>query len=241
MWINVKFRDSDNNILAESGAYDPDTGVLSHDEEVKIYEVKPGMDETVAALAGVQAGPSFHFVLNNKIFKDNRIPPRGFTNAAFADFGGSPVQYSYPDGQYWDDTPYRVPPGAVSAEINLYYQSTSKEFMEFLRDANHTNSKGLEMYNLWSNNNKCPPELMATLTMSVNGPNVRADLDRDSDVDQDDFVMFQACASGPAIPFGPDCDSRDFDADGDVDQEDFGIFQRCLSGADKLADPNCEN
>ncbi|NLX13507.1 MAG: hypothetical protein GXY44_07630 [Phycisphaerales bacterium] len=241
MWINVQFRDAGGALLAESGAYDLDTGVLTYDSAIKIYEVKPGMDETVAALAGVEPGPSFHFVLNNKIFKDNRIPPRGFTNAAFAEFGGAPVAHSYEDGQYWDDTSYRVPPGAVSAEINLYYQSTSKEFIEFLRDANHTNSKGQEMYDLWFNNNKCPPELMATLTLSVNAPLVRADLDRDGDVDQDDYALFKACISGPGIPYGPNCADRDFDEDGDVDQDDFGIFQRCLSGPDELPDQNCEN
>jgi len=45
--------------------------------------------------------------------------------------------------------------------VRLYYQSTSKEFIEFLRDTNTTNTKGQEMYDLWNNNGKCPPTLMA--------------------------------------------------------------------------------
>ena len=59
----------------------------------------------------MEPGPSFHFVLNNKVFKDNRIPPRGFTNAAYAEFGGGPTSdYSYADGQYWDETwSYDIP------------------------------------------------------------------------------------------------------------------------------------
>ena len=44
--------------------------------------------------------------------------------------------------------------------MRLYYQSTSKEFVEFLRDENSTNTKGQEMYDLWNNNGKCPPTLM---------------------------------------------------------------------------------
>jgi hypothetical protein len=80
------------------------------------------------------------------------------------------VAYSYADGQYWDDTFYAIPVGAASAEVTLHYQSTSKEFMEFLRDENTTNSKGQEMYNVWSNNGKCPPEVMASETLAVTGP-----------------------------------------------------------------------
>jgi len=67
------------------------------------------------------------------------------------------------------------------------------------------------------------------------------DFDRDNDVDQHDFEVFQACVSGPAIPLSTGCESADLDHDGDVDQSDFGIFQRCYSGADNPADPNCAN
>ncbi len=48
--------------------------------------------------------------------------------------------------------------------MRLYYQSTSKEFVEFLRDENTTNTKGQELYDLWNNNGKCPPTLMAQAT-----------------------------------------------------------------------------
>ncbi len=37
-------------------------------------------------------------------------------------------------------------------------------------------------------------------------PFVPGDLDRDGDVDQDDFGIFQRCSSGPGIPGDPDCD-----------------------------------
>jgi hypothetical protein len=107
-------------------------------------------------------------VLNNKIFKDNRIPPRGFTNAAFSDFGGAPVGHSYADGQYWDDTFYAIPPQADSVKVTLYYQSTSKEFVEFLRDENSTNTLGQEIYDLWNDNGKCPPEVMQSTTIELN-------------------------------------------------------------------------
>jgi hypothetical protein len=160
VWLNVRFYDRMLNLLKESGDYDPSTGVLTHDDELKLYEIKPGLDEITAPLVGEPEGPSFHFVMNNEIYKDNRIPPRGFTNAAYEDFGGGHRDYSYPDGQYWDVTSYAIPEGAVWAAVALYYQSTSKEFIEFLRDENFTNTKGEEIFDLWNQNEKCPPEEM---------------------------------------------------------------------------------
>jgi hypothetical protein len=164
VWLNVSFFDAANQLLAESAAYDTNSGVLIRDSEAKIYEVHPGIDTNINGLLGFEADASLHFVLNNKIYEDNRIPPRGFTNATFAAFGGAPVGRGYADGQYWDDSFYALPAGATRAEVKLYYQSTSKEFVEFLRDENTTNTKGQEIYDLWNNNGKCPPTLMSAQT-----------------------------------------------------------------------------
>jgi hypothetical protein len=170
IWLNTRFFDAAGALLAESGAYDGQTGELTADTEAKVYAVHPGIDENITGLTGLPEGPSLHFVLNNRIFKDNRIPPKGFTNEAFAGFGGSPAGYSYADSQHWDDSLYRIPAGAIRAEVRLFYQSTSKEFIEFLRDENRTNSKGQEMYDLWYNNDKCPPVLMASALLPVLDP-----------------------------------------------------------------------
>jgi len=82
-------------------------------------------------------------------------------------------------------------------------------------------------------------------------PPPSADLDEDGDVDRDDFNIFQACVSGPAIPYDPqalppDCPpadpqgkiAADFDRDGVVDMNDFARFQRCYT-IGGTADPNC--
>lgn len=212
IWINVKFYDDTMTLIGESAAYDPNTGVLGHDGEAKIYEIEPGLDEVTAPIVGVDPGPSFHFVLNNAVFKDNRIPPRGFTNATFADFGGAHVAYSYADGQYWDDTLYAIPAGATSAEITLYYQSTSKEFIEFLRDENTTDSQGQDLYDLWANNGKCPPEQMATVTIPVTPTSIPGDIDGDGDVDLSDLAALLAaygsCTGDPTYNLAADLDGN---------------------------------
>jgi hypothetical protein len=161
IWLNVRFYDDMMALIGESGAYNPTNGVLTVDLEAKVYEVHPGLATNLADALDLEAGPSFHFVLNNQIYSDNRIPPRGFTNASFSAFGGAPTGYSYSDGQYWDTTSYTMPSNTATAIVRLYYQSTSKEFVEFLRDENRTDSRGQELYDLWRTNGMCPPTLMA--------------------------------------------------------------------------------
>jgi hypothetical protein len=231
IWINVRFYDEGGGLVGESGAYDPDTGVLTDDAELMVFEAEPGVDELIAPLLEVDPGPTFHFVLNNKIFKDTRIPPRGFTNAAFAEFGGAPVGASYADGQYWSDSAYSIPAGARSAEVRLYYQSTSKEFIEFLRDENHTNTVGQELYDLWAANGKCPPELM--LLQTVDLPLV-GDLDCDGQVngyDIDPFVLALTSPESYEAAY-PDCDIMNADCNGDgvVNGYDIDPFVLLLTG-----------
>lgn len=71
-------------------------------------------------------------------------------------------------------------------------------------------------------------------------PAIAADYDGDCDVDQGDYVAFEACASGPGIlQADPDYAWAHFDEDDDVDQSDFSVFQRCFSGEDVPANLNC--
>ncbi len=73
-------------------------------------------------------------------------------------------------------------------------------------------------------------------------PPAPADVDGDGDVDSEDWVRFEACASGPGLAQdGPECAWARLDLDEDVDQSDFAVFQRCFSGTDVAADPRCSD
>jgi len=161
IWLNIKAYDDYTNLLYESGAYDAATGVLTQDEDAKIYEIKPGISQRLAAAVGAEAGPSFFFVLNDSIYSDNRIPPRGYTYANFEAVQSPPVDYVYPDGQYWDDTVYVLPGGTRQVDVTLYYQTTSKEYIEFLRDANVTDDLGQQLYDAWVAQGRTAPVAMA--------------------------------------------------------------------------------
>lgn len=160
-WLHVEFLDAQGNVIAESGRYDFDTGVLHEDPQAKIYRVKLAQGTT----------PTFHMVLANNVLSDNRIPPMGFSRARFAQFNIAPVGANYRDGQFWDDTAYTLPPGTVRVRATLYFQAMTKEYVEFLRDANTTDDWGERLYQAWLATDKAPPIAIAT---AVYPPDKRA-------------------------------------------------------------------
>jgi hypothetical protein len=158
MWLNVRFFRG-TNLIAERGHYDHASAELTG-TDTKVYELAHGLDALMAARTGLPAGPSFHVALVNTTLLDNRIPPRGFDNAAFAAGQAEPVGASYADGQYWDDTVFAIPPDATHAVVRVFHQTTSKEYIEFLRDANTTDAKGQIAYDEWVAAGMSKPVLM---------------------------------------------------------------------------------
>ncbi|NND58222.1 MAG: hypothetical protein HKN57_13335 [Xanthomonadales bacterium] len=89
---------------------------------------------------------SFHFVLNNHLARDNRIPPYGMRYDEARKRNVLPVpehQYGAPGPggiyKYWDQLDLHAlkPDGAVSAQITLLYQGTTWEYIQFLEEANN--------------------------------------------------------------------------------------------------------
>ncbi len=168
IWLNVKGLNAADSVVYESAAYDFVTAELDLDDPTaKIYEIHPGLSPGLAAALGLPPGPSFHFVLNDTVYHDNRIPPRGFTNANFEAIQSPPVHHHYDDGQHWDETEYFLPAGVESVIVTLYYQTTSKEYVEFLRDENRTNQTGQNLYDSWVAQGKAAPFVMAQAAVRV--------------------------------------------------------------------------
>lgn len=175
----------------ESGAYDAATGVLVADAQERIYEAKLGVWDFNGTgqcdLVDAGGQPMFHFVLNDCVVLDNRIPPLGFA----PDVETAPAGYTYPSNPAlpgtlanWDDSAYAIPvPDTTTrpyvVEVRLRYQSTSKEYVEFLRDANVSTcdpfdpscdptlpdarrNRGEKMHDLWTAYDRAPPVDMAT-------------------------------------------------------------------------------
>jgi hypothetical protein len=120
------------------GELGPPAALAAHEVYVDelVYEMHPsseltGEDET------------FHFALGDGRYKDNRIPPKGFRIDEAAERISVPVWHGVEDANYftaaeyaggYDEVSLTIPAGADEIEVHLYYQTTSREYIEFLRD-----------------------------------------------------------------------------------------------------------
>jgi hypothetical protein len=221
MWVNVRFYDETEQLLGESGHYDFGTAELT-EGDTKVYQAVHGIGADVAAATNLPAGASSHLVLNNELLLDNRIPPIGFTNAAYEAVLSNPIGYVYDDGQYWDDTEFLIPDESARAVITLYYQPMTKEYVEFLRDANTgpPGNAGDVLYDLWSNpaiGNMVPPTDMDMIEVDLTAQ-VEGDVIRDGVVGFDDLIELLS-QWGPCPP--PDMCRADLDCDGVVGFSDL--------------------
>jgi hypothetical protein len=150
MFVNIRVLDGGGNVIREINGYDPVAGTLRGMPasptlpagkslvESLIYEV-----HSSSTLTGEDK--TFHFVLADGRSKDNRIPPRGFDKNGAVQRLAQPVNpvTKQPDISFFTDAEYaggydqqqlNVGPGGASVSLTLYYQGTSREYVEFLRN-----------------------------------------------------------------------------------------------------------
>ncbi len=138
-------------------------------------------EHTLGELAGSLPGTqfhTFHFVLNNVVVEDDRIPPYGFKYDEAKAHNTLPVpatQFGNPGPggtyNYWDERAFPIPNNAASAQIRLYYQQTSWEYIQFLWKQNDGLSpflgqEGINMLDAWLNTGQNAPLQMAVATVS---------------------------------------------------------------------------
>jgi mono/diheme cytochrome c family protein len=177
MWVNVRFLDTDGALLKEIGKYDQledkifkeavTVPTLLDPDKTTVYECHPGISPEQAKKFNKKPGKSFHFVLNDTIVKDNRIPPEGFNNATFKEHLSEPVGATYQDGQYWDDIEYDLPEKCAQVEARLMYQSVSWEYIKFLAEENRTDDWGKRLYEAWRQTGECEPVVMASVKKEI--------------------------------------------------------------------------
>jgi hypothetical protein len=102
-----------------------------------VFEMKPSSTNLTGE------AKTFHFALATGRYKDNRIPPKGFDIDGAAARVSMPVWHGVEDANYftgaeyaggYDEVALTIPAGVDYVEVNLYYQTTSREYIEFLRD-----------------------------------------------------------------------------------------------------------
>ena len=140
--------------------------------------VSGAVSYTLGDLAAQSPGTyqeTFHFVLNNMVSEDNRIPPYGFAYEEARKRNALPMpadQYGGTPGgtyNYWDTLTLNPPTGAAYANINLMYQPTSWEYVQFLYLANNRQNaflanEGVNLLDSWLATGMAEPYAMASTT-----------------------------------------------------------------------------
>jgi hypothetical protein len=141
--------------------------------------------QPVATLGQLAASPpgtvfdSFHLVLNNTFTSDNRIPPYGYRRDEAQEHNALPVpatQYGNPGpGEIYenrDEFALTPPAGAATATVELLYQPTSWEYIQFLALANngqdsHLGATGTDLLEAWLATGMAAPHVMASATWNA--------------------------------------------------------------------------
>ncbi|MGD8875549.1 MAG: PASTA domain-containing protein [Gammaproteobacteria bacterium] len=137
---------------------------------------------TLACAAPGTAQETFHFVLNNTVIEDNRIPPYGMDYDTARVRNALPVPANQYGGgspgstyNYWDEVTLNPPANATYADIELLYQPTSWEYIQFLYLANNgtdpavggnafLGNEGDNMLDAWLSTGMAEPYVMASTT-----------------------------------------------------------------------------
>jgi len=175
MWLSILVEDAMGGVVYESGRYDTTTATLEPDPDLTVYAAVHGMHEQ---------GPGSHLVLNDRIFRDTRIPPAGFVPDAVTAPVGADFE-TLPDGSLanWDDADYEVAipvdaVGPLTVTASLWYQTASRGYVEFLRDENVSGpdpldpdpeapSRGAKIHALWDASGRSAPILMQVRTRRI--------------------------------------------------------------------------
>jgi len=180
---------------------------------------------TLAQLAAEPAAtrhPTFHFVLNNAVYNDNRIPPFGMDYDEAWRRGCLPepeTQFGDPGSggvyDYWDDVPFNIPPGAARVEVQLFYQSTSWEYVQFLWLQNDEadaflGQEGVNMLDAWLNTGMSAPFPMGTTSLALTAVSGAPGEASHQDIPSD--LMLANWNSGTSaidLTYTPACDATD--------------------------------
>jgi hypothetical protein len=120
-------------------------------------------------------------VINNVKHEDDRIPPWGMRYDEARLRNAMPVPYDEfgnpgPGGVYehWDEHDFDIPAGAETAEVRLYYQQTTWEYIQFLwlendRQGAFLGDEGVNLLDAWLNTGMAAPVEMAFTSAPVTG------------------------------------------------------------------------
>lgn len=168
VYLEVTMKLAGSSTQTVSGAWDPATGNLVPDPQLRTYETQHGRFENGSG------GRTHHVAQMNQILSDTRIPPEGFTPQS-ADMIPSGRNYGpSPPYRHYDDHRYTITAPDVSAAtegtitIRAKYQVTDGEVVGFLIDtAGRDSPESRALSTAWEGLGHAPPNTMASVTVPI--------------------------------------------------------------------------
>ncbi|WP_437678008.1 MYXO-CTERM sorting domain-containing protein [Sorangium sp. So ce131] len=163
-WIAVFLVDEDGGERPLLGGYDVETGEIQHDPPTHEYRAVHGLWDEAAGKGEKEE----HLARHDMIISDTRIPPKGFVPSQTTqptpeiDFSDGNGGYRHYDEATFTLTVPADISGAQTLSARVYYQSMTKEYIEFLRSENHTDDKGEELMTIYEATGEAPPILVAS-------------------------------------------------------------------------------
>jgi MYXO-CTERM domain-containing protein len=169
-WIGVTLVSADMKEKPLAGGYDLATGQIQASPAIHVYRAEHG------AWDGTKGVAESHLALHDMIISDTRIPPAGFKASATTtptseiDFSDGNGGYKSSDDVTLDLTWPSDASGQVTLSARLYYQSMTREYVEFLKSANVTNTKGDELAAVFQATGEGAPLVIAKAEATLGQP-----------------------------------------------------------------------
>lgn len=170
-WIAITLVDEDDVERTLLGAYDVATGEVQSAPATRLYRAERGRWD------GAQAVPELSLARQDMLLSDTRIPPKGFV-ATMATQPSGDVDFSDGQGGWnsFDEATFTVTApagvyGVHTLSARVYYQSITREYVEFLQAENTTNTAGDDLMAIYESTGEGAPILCASAEGSLDlGP-----------------------------------------------------------------------
>lgn len=152
------------------GGYDAETGEIVDATSTHVYRAVHGRWN------GTAGEPDLHLVQHDMVIEDTRIPPAGFRPTETTKIVGA---LSYTDGEgnvvNFDETTFRVTLpagvyGTATLSARVYYQSMTREYVEFLAHTNTTDMRGHDLEAVYNATGRAPPIRIASADATIEFP-----------------------------------------------------------------------
>lgn len=166
VYLEVALHLDDRDAMVVSGAWNPATGDLVPDPQLRTYETIHGRYE-----AGTSTR-THHLAWANQVLLDTRIPPEGFVPSA-ADMHPVGRDYGVPPYRHFDETTFVITAPDVgrtitgTVTVRAMYQVMDGTYVDFLLSEAAGSTEAADLAMVWETLERAPPRQMQRVSFPI--------------------------------------------------------------------------